>query len=263
MPTTRDSHPDDIADYTSQLVQARGVNDLIRVLEGRTAAQYQVQFSYLAGLAIAERWPSEWRRALDCLLASLARCTETFRDSLNSDNLEWAGCAASLALNRFSITSRGTGDDVMRKLSSFAYYSLSCIIRDAERRTANALMARAALMRGPAARHVDGPWREAPQCLTAMCAAADDHDAIVRWREEGFADTTCSFFNGARPRPEEPAPTMDITSQPGNTLGDIIDSGRAIHEHLYESRGSCFERGYYNIFNIADISSLVTGWTAG
>lgn len=264
MPTTRDNHSNDIADYTSQLARAPDVDDLIRVLEGRAAARHQAQFSYLAGLAIAERWPSEWPRALDCLLASLARCTETFRDSLGNDDLEWAGCAASLALNRFSITSRGgAGDDVMRKLSSFAYYSLSCIIRDAERRTANALMARAALMRGPAARHVDGPWREAPQCLTAMCAAADDHDAIVRWREEGFADPTCSLFSGARPRPDAPAPTMDIASQPGYTLGDIIDSGRAIHEHLYESRGSCFERGYYNIFNIADISSLVTGWTTG
>ena len=264
MSTVRNNDLDDTGEYMSRLAQAQSVDDLLRALDGQSYARHQVRFTYLAGIVIAERWPSAGPRALDCLLASLARCNETFGDSLSNDNLEWAGCAASLALNRFSISSRGSaGDDLMRKLSSFAYYSLSYIVRDAERRTANALMARAALMKGPAARHGDGPWSEAPQCLTAMCAAADDHDAIVRWREEGFASATCSFFRGTGPLPDAPASTMDMAIQTGYALGDIIDSGRAIHEHLYESRGSCFERGYYNIFNIADISSLVTGWTAG
>ena len=263
MAEARHDHRGDIAEVTSRLERAGSVDELLRALDGGAAARHQVRFSYLAGIIIAQRWPTASTRALDCLLASLARCTETFRDSLASDDLEWAGCAATLVLNRFRIEARGGGgDEVMKKLASFAYYALSCVIRDTGRRTANALMARAALLKGPAAGHIDGPWREPPQCLTAMCAAADDHDAIVRWREEGFDGATCNFFNGVSPLPGEPARTMDLAGLTGFTLGDVIASGRAIHEHLYESRGACFERGYYNIFNIADIGSLVTGWTA-
>lgn len=143
-----------------------------------------------------------------------------------NDNLEWAGGAATLVLDRFRIEVHGGGGDVvLGKLASFAYYALSCVIRDPGRATANALLARAALMKGPAARHLDGLWREAPACLAAMCAAADDHEAIARWREDGFAGPVCSCFDGVRLRSDGAARGSDAADR--LSLRSAASSNRA------------------------------------
>lgn len=235
---------------------------LIDALDGMASKRHYIKFSYMIGSTIAERWPTEWPRALDCLLGGLAHCTESFNHSLRYDDIEWAGCAASTILGRRAATHYNSVDNKqIRKLASFSYYSLSYIVRSKERCTVNALITRSALMRSDAAHYIDGLLPDTPPYIPIMCAISDHHDALVKYRELGFETPLNSLINHTpTPSIEDPR-TTDLPDIPVYMQNHAIEIGHFIHAHLYKTGGMSFEQGRYNIFSIANLKSIISGCT--
>lgn len=247
-------------DIALLLSQATSADMLIDALNGMPFKRHYIKFSYLIGSTIVERWPTEWPCALDCLLGGLAHCTETFNHSLRNDDIEWAGCAACMILDRCATTSYNSADNkLLRNLASFSYYSLSYIIRSKKRCTVNALITRSVLMRGNAAHFIDGLLPGTPPHIPIMCAISDYHDALVKYRELGFETPLNSLTRHA--------PTTSIDIMRATSFPDIpvdmqnhaVEVGHFIHAHLYKTSGLSFEQGHYNIFSIANLKSIISG----
>lgn len=258
------SAPEALSDIALLLSQATSADMLIDALNSKAVQQHYIRASYLIGISIVERWPSEWPRALDCLLGGLARCTESFGSSLRCDDIEWAGCAAYAILSRRATAHYNNADnELLRKLASFSYYSLSYIIRSKERCTVNALMTRSAIMRGDSAIFVDGPLPGTPPYIPIMCSIADYHDALVKHRELGFETPLYYLINHATPASSEDLHTADLSDIPFYMRHHVIEAGHFIHAHLYRTGGMNFEQGRYNIFCIANLRSIVSGCADG
>lgn len=235
---------------------------LIEALNGMAFKRHYIKFSYLIGSTIVERWPTEWPRALDCLLGGLAHCTESFNHSLRHDDIEWAGCAASMILDRRAPTSYNSVDNkLLRKLASFSYYSLSYIVRSKERCTVNALITRSALMRSSAAHFIDGLLPGTPPHIPLMCAISDYHDAFVKYRELGFETPLNSFISHALTTSIEDPRATSLPDIPVYMQNHAIEVGHFVHAHLYKTSGLSFEQGRYNIFSIANLKSIISGCT--